>query len=431
MDTYYLQNRIHIEVFVLYANYPPPGEILRLFRLYLQKKIEHVNNVNITLFLCALSLLCFATQLHRVDREFNVIAFVKSYLTSPDEDFFAQNYSVPNENEIVFKNKKDLVVVLSESLESSFFDSKISSAPLQSRLASIKKDSAYFDDMFMPDLSAWTIAAAATWHFGIPLKLPSFLDKNSYYSKRGFLPGAKSIFEILQKNGYKTVLVMGTKSPWSGMEALFQSHGGFTIYDRRYFESKGWSLEENKGFADWGYNDKFILARAKEIYLKLKKDQQPFVLFIETVDTHSPNGYAPKDSVKYGDIRDAIVEADRNLNDFSSFIQNTASDNTAIALIGDHLLMGNPKFLAARDRRRIFNIFWAKDMKFTFNKNKKITTLDIAPTLLELTGATWSSRQFGLGISALSSKPTLVEKYGLQKLNEQLAKKSSYYQKFY
>jgi hypothetical protein len=164
--------------FLFFMLITPPGEILRLFRLYLQKKIEHVNNVNITLFLCALSLLCFATQLHRVDREFNVIAFVKSYLTSPDEDFFAQNYSVPNENEIVFKNKKDLVVVLSESLESSFFDSKISSAPLQSRLASIKKDSAYFDDMFMPDLSAWTIAAAATWHFGIPLKLPSFLDKN-------------------------------------------------------------------------------------------------------------------------------------------------------------------------------------------------------------------------------------------------------------
>lgn len=65
----------------------------------------------------------------------------------------------------------------------------------------------------------------------MPLKIPVKYDNsfvsignlhNTYDSKRGFLPNAKSIFEILKANGYKTALILGSDSNFSGMKNCFQ-----------------------------------------------------------------------------------------------------------------------------------------------------------------------------------------------------------------
>jgi phosphoglycerol transferase len=410
-----------------------PRKALLIVQTYLKKVFVRIKCSYIIYSLLVLSLTLFSVQIYQVERKFQILDFAKAQLNDikPDKDFLAKNYYMPAEKEITFSKKNNLIVVLAESLETSFFDSATSTSPLNSNLMSLRKDAAYFSNMEMLSLSSWTIAATTCWHFGLPLKLPSFLDGNSYHSQRGFLPGAKSIFEILKQNGYKTVLVMGSDSKYSGMKTLFETHGGFTIFDRSYFESKGWSLNTNKG-TGWGYSDKFVLNRAKEIYSQLKKEKQPFVLFVQTIDTHSPSGYAPRDSIKYGDIRDAFVEVDKNLSDFISYIQTNDSSKSALAVLGDHLFMGNPSFLAPRNKRKIFNLFWTKDINFnSINKAKRISALDIAPTLLQLSGAKWSTEQFGLGISAFSSESTLIEKYGLTQLNQELAKKSPFYLKFY
>jgi phosphoglycerol transferase len=407
-----------------------PRKALRLLLVYIRKWAGHLKYSYIIFILFIVSISAVSYQIHRLDRKVKLFNFASTFLVDPSQDFIAKNYTIPANEEINFGNKRDLVVVLGESLETSFYDSKISKTPLKGKIMEQHNESVHFNNLVMANNSSWTVAAMVGWHFGLPLKLPAFLDGNEYHSKRGFLPGAKSIFEVLRDNGYKTVVVMGSYATFSGKGTLFKTHGNFKVYDRQYFESHGWELAAYAG-TGWGFNDKFILARAQEIYEKLKQEKQPFVLFVETVDTHMPDGYAPKETIKFGDIRDAYAELDRNLSGFIDFIQNTESSNTALAVIGDHYFMGKPKYLQ-QAKRRIYNLFWTEKYKnIPYKKDRYLTALDIAPTLLELAGAKWPSERFGLGVSAFSAKPTLVEKFGLERLNRELGSKSSFYQQFY
>ena len=50
-----------------------------------------------------------------------------------------------------------------------------------------------------------------------------------------------------------------------------------------------------------------------------------------------------------------------------------------------------------------------------------------APTILSAMGANISNDQIGLGVNLFSDKKTLIEKYGKNKLNKELEKKSLFY----
>ncbi len=108
----------------------------------------------------------------------------------------------------------------------------------------------------------------------MPLKIPvkyenSFVPignlHNTYDSREFFLPYAKP---ILKANGYKTALILGSDSNFSGMKKLFSMHGHFEILDKNYWQQKGWNINKYQGIG-WGFSDPFIFARAKEKYLEV------------------------------------------------------------------------------------------------------------------------------------------------------------------
>ncbi len=79
----------------------------------------------------------------------------------------------------------------------------------------------------------------------MPLKIPvkyenSFVPignlHNTYDSREFFLPYAKP---ILKANGYKTALILGSDSNFSGMKKLFSMHGHFEILDKITGNKKG------------------------------------------------------------------------------------------------------------------------------------------------------------------------------------------------
>lgn len=417
---------------VLIFIFSHPRQALKIGILVLKKWFKRIKLSYVLVFLCLFSIVFCAVQVERLNKRTHLFQFISTNFFSNSKDFIADNAFYPNPQDVNFAVKKDLVVVLAESLETSFFDPKISSLPMESKLKKHLDSSLHVSNFLQLNNSSWTIAAMTGWHFGLPLKLPSFVDGNQYHSRRGFLPGAKSIFEIFEKNGYKLVLVLGSDSNYSGKRSLFNLHGKFTILDRQYWQMQGWSLEENSG-TGWGFNDDFVLQRAFEEYKKLKESGQPFVLFVETVDTHAPDGYAPEERRKFGDIRDPFLNADFLLDKFASEVKGFDSSNTALAIIGDHLFMGNPGFLPRKDKRRIFNLFWSPNIKqgFELKEDKNISALDIAPTLLELAGGRWENHQYGLGISIFSKEPNLVERFGVNKLNNELSKRSHFYNQLY
>lgn len=383
--------------------------------------------------LCTISGISLILLLMVVDHKFHIHDYVNARLErlldkEDAVDKLKNEYKIPNRDEVFFEKKKNMVIVLAESMENSFNHPELAQQ-LMPRMAKLQSLSQHADRHINLYGTNWTSAAITGWFFGLPLKVPGGIEKSSYRSKKGFLPGAESIFEILKENGYELVFVLGTDKRFSGKDYLFSGHGGFRILDKRHFLDQGWSLEEFGGMPEWGFSDAFVFERALEEYRKLQESGKPFVLFVETVDTHAPDGYAPPDRRRDNDIRDAIREMDRNIAEFS---QKIWDDDIVYAVLGDHIFMGVSDFLAPAKERHVFNLFHG-DMPAIPEKKRSayISAMDMAPTLLQAVGGRWGDDQFGLGVSLFSGRPSLLEEYGPKRFTEILSGWSPFYASLY
>lgn len=119
-------------------------------------------------------------QLKRFDSRYGVYPFVVNQLKMSSYDFIGDNYFVPSEKEITFPFKRDLVIVLAESFETSFFDKNISSESIpDGRMMRARSEGLFTNNMQQIRGTGWTIASMTAWHFGLPLKLPSFVEGNN------------------------------------------------------------------------------------------------------------------------------------------------------------------------------------------------------------------------------------------------------------
>ena len=385
----------------------------------------------IIIFISFLILVLFCNT---VNKKYSITDYFLNKNSYSFSEFIKNNYVIPSKSEISFKTRKNIVIVLAESLETTFSgmysNNRFNYIP---KLIKQQKTGQYVSNYLNTTVSGYTIGALTAWHFGLPLKLPDFISGNEY-GKKDFLPNAISIFDVLRNHNYQQTLLMGTDARFGGQLELFKKHGNFNIKDEFYWKhvEKIALNEKNKGC--WAYTDKFVLNKAKEEYIFLKQNSYPFVLFIETIDTHAPNGFCPQEKKQYNDIRDAYIELDDNLTDFIDFMKQNMDDNTVFMVIGDHCFMGEPSFFNKKDlnNRKIYNAFWGNLPKNRqVYQNKYVTAFDIAPTILQCAGASWSNYKFGLGTSIFSSEFNLSKNNEFEYLNNELMKKSKFYSKFY
>lgn len=380
-------------------------------------------------FLCAL-VLCSCTYLtYNIYNTFSFAEWIKMHYTeySEEKDFILQNYAVPQAKDVVFEKKNNLIVIMLESFTANLRASENDTTCYIPRLEILYKEYQHHGQMINCTGTTWTIGALTSWFFGLPLKLPYWVDKNEYLTDI-FLPHAASVFDILQENGYANYLFMGSSAHFAGMNALFK-RGSFSIYDREYFAEQNLITEENQ--SEWGVRDFFLYAELYKKYLELREKKEPFVLFMQTIDTHFP-GYCSEEKRKYGDIRDSWCDADDML---SAFLQKMESfldtDQVTVILCGDHTPMG--KTIAFNRKRPLFNLFMGRGVP-QIPESKRMQTInpmDIAPTILQAAGAKWKNDQFGLGISIFSEDKSFSETEGIQNLDEKLLYYSKFYDEFF
>ena len=61
------------------------------------------------------------------------------------------------------------------------------------------------------------------------------------------------------------------------------------------------------------------------------------------------------------------------------------------------------------------------------NTNRRYSTMDLYPTTLAALGANIEGNKLGLGTNLFSNEETLIEKYGLEYVNDELMKISRFY----
>lgn len=405
-----------------------------------EKFMKNIKLINISLLIMFLSVLINSIRVLEIDVYVRNM-FVKS-------DFIKDHYSDPREVEFEFpKTKRNLIHIVVESFESTYFNTDKGGQlknNLLSKLEPYMKKGTYFSDTenygggFSLLGTTWTIAGLVTQTSGMPLKLQSTFTNfgqtefTNVYQKSGyttFLNGTYSLGEILKDNGYNNMLVIGSDKAFGSRELYYTQHGDYEIFD--YYSAIAEGKIPDDYHEWWGFEDSKLFKYSKEKLLKLSKESEPFNFSVLTANTHFPDGYV-EDSCKANykeQYSNSISCSVDQIVDFIKWIEKQDFyENTTIVITGDHLSMDAEFFKnISADDRRVFNLFLNTPIKTDNTNNRQFSSLDIFPTILSSLGVKYNSSTLGLGVDLFSDNQTLIEKYGLDYVYEELSKKSIFY----
>ncbi len=355
-----------------------------------------------------------------------------------DTSSLYENYYVnPKEVKIKFPDKKkNLIYLVLESMETTYskYKEKGQVKSLIPNLKLIAEQNLYFSNnnqfggTLEINLTNWTASSLVGQTAGVPLSIPingKIYDKDSF-----LLPSIITLGEILEKEGYNQMFMMGSDAMFGGRKNYFKQHGNYQIWD--YYTAINNNKIDKDYFEFWGFEDKKLFEFAKEEILKLAKQSQPFNFALLTVDTHFFDGYLDNKCETPFDIQyaNAIHCSDKKVGQFVKWIQNQDFyKDTTVIIVGDHLTMDNgfATNLVNSDNRTMYNAFLNSEVTTNNTQNRQFSVLDMFPTTLASLGVKIEGNRLGLGVNLFSHKRTLIEKIGYEKLNEEILKRSNYY----
>ena len=419
-------------IFFLYGKYKYTFILeVTLFKKKFNIKIRKL----IFIMILLINTVGFVFQLIDIENKFKIMDYIKSQtLTST---FIEDNYVDSKTVELTFPEKKrNLIYIYMESMETTFSSKKTGGKQNEDmipELTALALNNTNFSNnetlggAHQVTGTGWTIAGMVAQTAGIPLKLP--FTSEHYIGFNKFLPGVYNLGDILNDNGYTQVVMFGSDAKFAGRDTYFKTHGNYKIKD--YYAAIEEGIIDKNHRVFWGMEDSYLFTWAKQELKSLSK-QQPFNLTMLTVNTHFPDGYLENScSKKYGDNQYAntVACSSKQIGEFVDWImEQDFYENTTIVLVGDHLSMAENSILNSNDYTRTpLNIVINSSLKAKNNKNRIFTAIDMFPTTLASLGVKIENNKLGLGTNLYSDELTMVEKYGVNEINAEFAKKSIFY----
>lgn len=360
-------------------------------------------------------------------KKFELVKIYKMYAI--DAKFIENNFADPREVKMQFPEKKrNLIHIYLESMENSYLSTDMGGyvdENLMKPLTDLAKEGISFSHLDKgfggPVATAgctWSVASMVNMNTGLPMKVP--VDGNSYGTPGNFLPGAVTIGDILEAQGYEQSLMFGATAKFGGLNFFYESHGNFNILDYDAAKEKGW-IPENY-YVWWGYEDDKLFEFAKDELTRLYETGKPFNFVMETADTHFPDGYVsvntptPRDS-QYANV---IAYSASEVEKFVRWIQEQPFyENTTIVMVGDHNSMDKTFFknFDSDYIRTTFNLIinpaeGLLDIPEERRQNRWYFNGDMFPTILASIGVKIEGERLGLGTNLFSDVPTLFEENG-------------------
>lgn len=377
---------------------------------------------------------------------------VPSYLRSLSQSstIYEENYVDPRQAKLIFPEKKrNLIYIYLESMENTVGSKQAGGQRDQSLIPELEAlasdpNNVSFSHTTQPmggalpaHGTAYTAAGMTAQSSGVPLLVNGLLgrDKNDMGDFNKFLPGSYGLGEVLEKQGYNQVFVMGSDAAFGGRDKLLKQHGNYQLYDFNHARAIGKIPEDYKVW--WGYEDKKMFEYAREEATRLAAEDKPFNLQLLTVDTHYVDGWLDETcQKKYENKYDNVHAcASKMTADFVEWVkaQPFASDTTVI-ITGDHLGMQTSYYddmISDSDyQRTVYSTIINPVISPIKVTNRLFTTMDMYPTTLAAMGVVIPGERLALGTNLFSDQPTLLEHYGnLTSLDDQLSLRSNYYER--
>ena len=380
---------------------------------------------------------------------------------------YDEEYVKPDLSKITADGKtKNLIYIYLESMETTYASTQVgghNDVNYMAGMTDLARKNLTFTDKSggllggfrNPEGTRWTIAAILATTSGIPFSFP--VQRNSMSRRETFAPGLTNLGDILEAKGYEQEFLCGSDAEFGGRKNLFTQHGNYKIFDLFSAREKGYIAPDYKVW--WGYEDEILYKIAKDELTELASHDKPFNFTMLTVDTHHIDGYVCRlCKNEYDSVTANVVScADRQLVRFVRWIkEQDFFKDTVVIITGDHPRMDTNLVEGVDyDDRTIYNCFINVDESIVKGEteNRSYTPMDMFPTILEAMGFDVEGDRLGLGTSMFSTMPTLAERYGkdiaaekekegepiteeeanllgYQKLNEEVAKYSDFYDNF-
>ena len=400
--------------------------------IILKKKITYTGYVKG--IAAALSILIISNTVASFWKNMDVSGYMNNQ--SSYSSFIDENYVDPGQVTLTFPEKKrNLIYIFLESVENTFADKSVGGGfdtNVMPELTQLSLDNENFSgeegglDGGLPMTGAtWTMGAMFAQTSGLPLNIS--IDKNAMSSQTEFFPGAVTLGDILEDQGYNQTLLLGSDASFGGRKLYFSTHGNYNIRDYNYYTSNG-TLPANY-YVWWGYEDKYLFENAKTELADLYAQGEPFNLTMLTVDTHFEDGYVCSECkddypVQYSNV---YACSSRQVTEFLDWLkQQPYYDDTTIVISGDHLTMDSDycNDVSTDYERKVYTTVINGEAQREEQSYKQYTTFDNFPTTLAAMGVTIPGNRLGLGTNLYSAEPTLLETYGKEAFNEGLSGKS-------
>jgi hypothetical protein len=274
---------------------------------------------------------------------------------------------------------------------------------------------------------------------GLPLKIDlgeDFKDQRGSFNKMNtqdaFFEKVTNIGDILEEEGYRNVFMLGSNATFGGRRLYFSQHGNYEIDDYNWAVEQG--LIPQDYYVFWGMEDEKLFAAARDRLTEISESGEPFNFTILTVDTHFEDGYmcdlCDPDQYPGNNYANVMACSSRQTAAFIEWVQKQDFyENTTIVLCGDHTTMDSDfcNNVPPDYDRRVYTAFINADAEpVDPSRCREYSTLDQFPTTLAALGCTIEGNRLGLGTNLLSGEDTLLEKYGVQKVAEEMDKKSNF-----
>lgn len=386
------------------------------------------------------TLVCAATALVYTNYSLSVIQYIKNQFS--ETTIYEDYYIKPTDEVITFpEQKRNLIYIYLESMENTYvsygegggFDENYMSG-----LTELAKNNTSFSNTdklgganYFSEGMSYTMGGFVSQTAGIPLYSP-ILKRNKLDKFSDFLPGVRTLEDILHEQGYNQLMLQGSPASFAGCNNFYGKYDNSRIIDYDYAKENGLIPEDY--FVFWGYEDKRLIEFAKDEITKMSSQSEPFAVTMFTIDTHRPNGYKCElcEDNFDSDYANAIDCSSRQIVALVDWLkQQDFYDNTTIIITGDHLSMNDPFFKHLDDDyvRTTYNVIINAPVSTDNVKNRTFMSIDMFPTTLACLGAEIKGDRLGLGTNLFSSTPTLAEQMGGEKLVTELNSHSAYYEK--
>lgn len=288
-----------------------------------------------------------------------------------------------------------------------------------------------FEGVRQIENTGWTMAGMIASQCGTPLMPAGLLHDRQFEPLGRVVPGVECLGDLLADHGYRLAYLGGASTAFAGKGIFYEDHGFETILGREELTPR---LEDPDYVNNWGlYDDSLYDFTIEEIRRLDAEDDGPWGVVNLSIAGHAPHGYparACRERQGEFDGQDILYSVECSawlaFDLLDRLEAENLLDNTLVVIASDHLTMRVSVWdeLIAGERDNTFMML-GPDVEPGRRTQREASMVDLFPTILEAMGFAIDDHRAGLGVSLLSSSPTLLESYGKDKLTARMREETA------